>query len=177
MTTDSPIVRQLRGVAAKLTGDLDLQQDLLQEMLIHLGRVGAEAAGHTGSWYVKSCEFHARNYLDRGRSIDSLKRQMNAVPLEPGDPDDTEDFWFCVDAVDPLDLRSELITRDLIDLMIPQLTPPQHQVFSLLLHGFGIREIARTLRISHPMVINHRKKIAQLTSRLLADTGCLAAAA
>ena len=177
MTTNNPIVRQLRGVAAKLTGDLDLQQDLLQEMFIHLARVEAAAKRHTGSWYVQSCEFHARNYLDHGRSVDSFKRQMYVVPLEPADDDGDEDFWFCVGAVDPLDLRSELITRDIIDLMIPQLTGIQHQVFSLLMHGFGIREIARTLRISHPMVINHRKKIAHLTSRLLADSGCLAPAA
>ncbi len=72
MTGESRIVRQLRGVAAKLSADTELQKDLLQEMFIHLVRIEAELPGHTPSWYIKSCEFHARNYLKHGRSVDSL---------------------------------------------------------------------------------------------------------
>lgn len=173
MTEDHRIVKQLRGVAAKLTGDLDLQKDLMQEMFIHLVRVEAELPGHTSSWYIKGCEFHARDYLDRGRSIDSIKRQKNLVPLGQSDDDDGS-VCLCLDAVDPLDLRSELITRDIVDLLVLQLTDMQQTILFLLMHGFGVREIARELRVSHPTVIKHRKKIARSASALLVDAGCIA---
>jgi DNA-directed RNA polymerase specialized sigma24 family protein len=166
VTVDHRIVKILRGIAARLTGDFDLQKDLMQEMFIHLLRVEAAQPRQTASWYIKSCEFCARNYLDRGRSVDSIKRQKDIVPLDPSDDDG---HCVCPDALDPMDLRSELITRDIVDLLVPQLTAMQQQIFSLLMHGFGVREIARHLRVSHPTVIKYRKTIARIASDLLAD--------
>ena len=52
----------------------------MQEMFVHLVQVQTAEAGQTLSWYLKSCEFHARNYLKLGRSIDSLKRAHSGVP-------------------------------------------------------------------------------------------------
>lgn len=164
-------VRQLRGIAVKLTGDHDLQKDLLQEMFLYLGLAETASPGQTDSWYIQGCWYRGLNYLDRGRSVNSIKRQENLVPLELGD--DGENNRSGVDAVDPVDLRSELITRDLVDQMIPQLSDRQQQILSLLMHGFRIREIAREMRVSHPTVLNQRKKIACIASRLLADADCL----
>ncbi len=172
MIEDHRIVKQLRWVAVKLTGDLDLQKDLMQEMFIHLVRAEAELPGHTTSWYIKSCEFRARDYLKGGRSVDSIKRCNNLVPLNPGSDDD-DSVCFCPDAPDPIDLNSELITRDIVDLLIPQLTEMQQQILFFLIHGFGVREIARELRVSHPAVIKHRKKIARSASAVLVDAGCI----
>jgi len=172
VTEDHRIVKQLRGVAARLTGDLELQKDLMQEMFMHLVRVEVDRPGHTPSWYLQGCQFQARNYLDRGRSIDSIKRQKNLVPLDHGDNNDGA-IYFSSDALDPIDLHGEVITRDIIRLLVPQLTAVQQQVLSLLVHGFGVREIARELRVSHPTVIKHRKKIARRASALLVDAGCI----
>jgi DNA-directed RNA polymerase specialized sigma24 family protein len=170
MTMEHRIVKQLRGMAAGISGDRELQKDLLQEMLIHHSRVQTDRPGHTASWYIKSCHFHAYKYLARGRSVDSLKRRHNLVPLavreEKGDG-----AGMGLDAVDPADLCSELITRDIVDLMLPQLNAKQQQILFLLLHGFGVREIARELRVSHPSIIKHRKQIARTASALLADNG------
>ena len=47
------------------------------------------------------------------------------------------------------------------------------QILFLLIHGFGVREIARELRVSHPTIITQRKKIARTASALLADSGCI----
>jgi DNA-directed RNA polymerase specialized sigma24 family protein len=174
VTEDHGIVKKLRGVAAKLTVDLELQKDLMQEMFIHLVRVEADRPGQTLSWYLQSCQFCARNYLDRGRSIDSIKRQKNLVQLDQGDDDSEGIFQFGLDAVDPVDLRGELITRDIVDLLVPQLTVAQQQILFLLMHGFGVREIARRLCVSHPTIIKHRKQIARSASALLVDAGCFA---
>jgi len=169
MIEDHQIVKQLRGIAARLTGDLDLQKDLMQEMFIHLVQVEADRPGQTLSWYLQGCHFRARDYLDRGRSINSIKRGNNLVPLDQRD-DDNDSLGVCPDAPDPIDLHSELITRDIIDLLVPQLTDVQQQILFLLMHGFGVCEIARELHVSHPMVIKHRKSIACTASALLADS-------
>jgi RNA polymerase sigma factor (sigma-70 family) len=170
VTGESRVVRQLRGVAAKLTSDLDLQKDLLQEMFIHLIRVEVELPGHTPSWYIKSCEFHARNYLKHGRSVDSPKRARNLISLGQT-YEDTDGQVFCViDAVDPLDALGEVMTNDIIELVVPQLTETQREILYLLMKGLGVREIGRELGVTHPAVIKHRRKIARITSELLRDT-------
>jgi len=115
----------------------------------------------------------ARNYLARGRSVDSIKRGNNLVPLGQNDGDGDDGLDLCRDVADPIDLRSELITRDIVDLLVPRLTDMQQQILFLLMHGFGVREIARQLRVSHPVVIKHRRKMARIASDLLADTGCI----
>lgn len=171
MTEDQPTLSKLRRVSTQLTGDADLQKDLLQEMLLHLVRVKVELPGHTSSWYVMSCRFRARNYLRQGRSVDSFKRQNNLVSLSQCDDDsDFRPDWVAVDSVD---LRSELITRDIVDQLVPRLTDTQQRIFFLLLHGFGVCEIALELRVSHPAVVRHRKKIAGSAAALLADAGCV----
>ena len=162
VTGEARVVRQLRGVAAKLTGNAELQKDLLQEMFIHLVRVEVELPGHTSSWYIKSCEFHARNYLKHGRSVDSLKRAKNLIPL--GQPsDDNEGHVFCFfEAVDPLDALGEVMTNDIVDLVVPHLNETQREILHLLMKGLGVREIARELGVTHPAVIKHRRKIARI---------------
>jgi RNA polymerase sigma factor (sigma-70 family) len=170
VTGDNHIVLQLRGVALKLTSDAELRKDLLQEMFVHLFKVRTCQPAKTSSWYVKSCEFHARNYLKLGRSIDSLKRARNGVPLDTAHGKDADWIGSVFEPIDPLDLRSELITKDIIDLVLPHLTDTQQRILFLLLQGFGVREVARELGISHPAVVKQRKKIARLVSALLDES-------
>jgi len=144
VTEDNRIVKQLHGIAARLTGDLDLQKDLMQEMFIHLVQVETDRPGQTLSWYLQGCHFRARDYLDRGRSINSIKRSNNLVPLDQRDDDD-DSLGVCPDAPDPVDLYSELIARDIVDLLILRLTVVQQQILFLLMYGFGVYEIAREL--------------------------------
>ena len=172
MTEDNRIVKQLHGIAARLTGDLDLQKDLMQEMFIHLVQVETDRPGQTLSWYLQGCHFRARDYLDRGRSINSIKRSNNLVPLDQRDDDD-DSLGVCPDAPDPVDLYSELIARDIVDLLVLKLTMVQQQILFLLMYGFGVYEIARELGVSYPAVINHRKRIARTAAALLADSACI----
>ncbi len=171
MTGESRIVRQLRGVAAKLSADTELQKDLLQEMFIHLVRIEAELPGHTPSWYIKSCEFHARNYLKHGRSVDSLKRARDIVPLSQPREDDEGRGMLWLEAVDPLDAFGEVMIRDIVQLVMPQLNDTQQEILFMLLKGMGVREIARELGVTHPAVIKHRRKIARITSAVLGEPG------
>jgi DNA-directed RNA polymerase specialized sigma24 family protein len=163
----SVIVEQLRAVASKLTGDIELQKDLLQEMFVHMVGMQTNRPGMETSWYIKSCEFHARNYLKQGRSIDSLKRSKNSISLDrpfrgtAGESDPT------VHPTDPCDWRAELISKEIVDLITPYLSERQQQILFLLTKGLGVREIGRELGITHPAVIKHRKKIAAVARALL----------
>ena len=169
MTGENRIVKQLRGVASKLTRDAEMQKDLLQEMFVHLIQVQSCLPNRTASWYIKSCEFHARNYLKHGRSIDSIKRARYSVPLGQLEEDVHRDAYSPVDSMDPVDLQSELLTQDLVDSIMLQLTDTQQLIFSLLLKGFRVREIARQLHVTHPAVIKHRKKIARIANQFLEE--------
>jgi RNA polymerase sigma factor (sigma-70 family) len=166
---ENRIVQQLRGVAAKLTGDFELQKDLMQEMMVHLIRVQSELPDYTLSWHIKSCEFHARNYLKHGRSIDSPKRCHNLVPLAFDGGDGSGEAEVSMEAIDPLDLHRELIAQDIIDLVVARLSETQQQILFLLMNGLGVREIARELGVSHPAVVKQRKKIARITEGFLSD--------
>jgi len=161
------VVKQLRGVAAKLSRDLEMQKDLLQEMFIHLVRVQVQMPEHTHSWYIKSCEFQARNCLKHGRSVDSPKRARNLVALAEHSENPDGHVFCLTDAVDPLDTLGELMARDVIDLVLRQLTDTQRKILFSLLKGMGVREVARELKVSHPAVIKQRRKIATIASELL----------
>jgi RNA polymerase sigma factor (sigma-70 family) len=169
VTGENRVVSQLRGVAAKLTYDVELQKDLLQEMFIHLVRVEEEMPGHTPSWYIKSCEFHARNYLKHGRSIDSLKRAKNLIPLAQAYEDGDGHVFCFIDVADPLDALSETMTKDIVNLVMPHLNEMQQEILLSLMNGMGVREIARELGISHPAVIKHRRRIARIASEFIRE--------
>lgn len=171
---ESKIVRQLHGIASKLTADAELQKDLMQEMFVHLVRVQTAEAGQTSSWYMKSCEFHARNYLKQGRSIDSIKRARNGVPYDEAPSDDGEHFsnGACpVPSMTQIEIQGEIITNDIVNLIVPRLSETQQQILFLLLKGCGVRETAREIGITHPAVIKHRKKIARIAREFLQESG------
>jgi DNA-directed RNA polymerase specialized sigma24 family protein len=170
--TENRIVRQLHGIASKLTADAELQKDLMQEMFVHLVQVETAETGQTLSWYLKSCEFHARNYLKLGRSIDSLKRARNGVPYDETPPEDGE---HCGNGshraqAGQIEIQGEIITNDIVNLIIPRLSETQQQILFLLLKGCGVRETGREIGITHPAVIKHRKKIARIAREFLQDS-------
>lgn len=173
------ITKQLRGVAAKLTSDLDLRDDLMQEMHVHLLRAQAEKPHQTRSWYIKGCEFHARNQLKRGRSIDSHKRAGNGVPLFQEGDEFGVDHHESVHLLEPADQHGELINEDILALLLPRLTGIQQEILFLLMKGTGVRETARELGVTHPAVVKQRKKIATIARRIIDEkdgdvlaTGC-----
>lgn len=167
---DGEVVRQLQGVARKLSVNAELQKDLTQEMLVHFVNVRTKRPGNTLSWYIKSCEFHARNYLRLGRSIDSLKRASRGMQFASPHGEASSSSFCSEPTTDSLELEGQLITNDLLDLLLPQLSDKQQQVLFLLMRGFGIRQTARELGVTHPAIIKHRRKIARITRELLQDS-------
>ena len=160
--TENHIVRQLHGIAGKLTADPDLQKDLMQEMFVHLVRIQTAEAGQTLSWYLKSCEFHARKYLKLGPSIEPAMRADDGEARGNGAAHSP--------AAAAIEIQGELITHDIANRIVPRLSDMQQQILFLLMKGCGVRETGREVGITHPAVIKHRKKIARVAHELLQES-------
>ena len=172
--TENRIVKQLQGIASRLTGDPDQQMDLMQEMFVHLIRVQTAEPGQALSWYLKSCEFRARNYLKSGHGVDAPRRAGNGVPGDevtaPGRMGPGNGTRISAEPVGPIEIQGELITSDVLNLILPLLSDMRQRVLFLLMKGCGVREAARELGITHPAVIKHRKKIARIARELLQES-------
>ena len=146
-----------------MTANLALREDLLQEALIHLWLTESRRPNQTKSWYLQSCKYHLLHYLASGRSIDSGKRRASQM-VNGQDWDDRDGF------PEEIDSGNSVLTwvsaRDIISLLSPQLLPHERAVLDCFADGLGPREIGRKLKMSHTMVIKHRRKIASLFSRL-----------
>jgi RNA polymerase sigma factor (sigma-70 family) len=153
----------LRGVVRRLTTERALEEDLIQEAIIHLWLREKECPGQRPSWYVQSCRLHLQNLLRKGRSVDRGKRRHAAsLPIEPGTEDDLEP------RVDDT-LLSLVCARDLAAELGKWLTPVEKRILDLAHDGLSLREIAIRLGLSHTTVNKYRRNIAGLASRLSLD--------
>ena len=154
----------LRRIVFKVTADRALHDDLTQEAYIHLWLRETQRPGQTQSWYFQSCRFFLQNHLRTGRSVDSTRHQkVSGALLEAhGSSETSADESAASD--DPV--LALVSAREAVRLLEKWLTPPERQILSLLVEGYGVREIAARLDISHTSVIRHRRKIAGLASSL-----------
>ena len=163
MYLDQPATREaLLKIISTITHHEALQDDLLQEGLIHLWMIESRRPDQTKSWYLQSCKFHLLHYLGAGRSVDSGKRRNGQLA-------ETE-FTTWIEEADQIDAEDAVFTavcaEDLISLLSRRLSRQERAVLDCLADGLGAREIGRALGISHSMAIKHRRKIAALAKRL-----------
>jgi RNA polymerase sigma factor (sigma-70 family) len=150
----------LRGMVRRLTTERTLEEDLIQEAIIHLWLREKEHPGQCQSWYIQSCRLHLQNYLRKGRSVDGSKRRHAAtLPITEVDQEYLEP------RVDD-SLLSLICARDLMAELSKWLTPSERHLLSLAHDGLSAREIGERLNLSHTSVIRHRRNIAALASRL-----------
>jgi DNA-directed RNA polymerase specialized sigma24 family protein len=161
------MISELKRVATRLTSDTELRRDLVQEMYVHFMSQVAEDQEHSLTWYVKGCEFHGRNYLRRGRSVDSLKRARGQVLLrvEPGVREESSP----TDLVESESMTTDgtMYSEDVLAQLDPYLSARQKVILERLMRGYGVRQVARELGISHVAVIKHRRKIAKIAAEIM----------
>jgi len=164
MFVDDPSSKaSLLKIVRRMNANPTIREDLLQEALIHLWLTENHRPGQTRSWYLQSCKFHLLHYLVSGRSIDSPKRKARQLEM-PTDEDDKETLLNNIDHSDSL--FGWVSAWDIISLLDPHLLPVERSVLDYFFQGMGPREIGRELRMSHTMVIKHRRKIAAVLRRL-----------
>jgi len=146
----------LRRIVGRLTSDPVLAEELVQEGLVHLWLLEERRPGQTRSWYLQNCKFHLQNYLKAGRSIDSRKREAGRMEFTGNELYDEDNS----------DAYDQLSARDILSVLADHLSPRDNEILKRLADGLGVREIADQLRISHPAVIKHRRRIAILAQQL-----------
>jgi RNA polymerase sigma factor (sigma-70 family) len=149
----------LRSLARRLTTERMLEEDLVQEALIHLWTRETEHPGQCRSWYIQSCRLHLQNLLRKGRSVDCVKRRIAGGLAESGKEEE-------LDPAREDMLLSLVCARDLAAELSKWLTPVEKRILSLSHDGLSLREIAGLLGLSHTSVIKHRRTIAALSRRL-----------
>jgi RNA polymerase sigma factor (sigma-70 family) len=166
---DMKTVERLTKIVIRMTSNLALREDLMQEALIHLWQVQEQRPGQAESWYLQNCRYHLQHYLASGRSVDSPKRSSSQVHLVDNGEDGTE-LLDLLSNLEPYDaVVGDVSARDIIQAMSKSLSERERLILVFLAEGLGTCEIAKRLKISHPMVIKHRRKIAALATKLAID--------
>src|SRR5215467_13759846 len=112
-------VRQkLATLVRTITSNPCLAEELLQEALIHMWLAEMRRPGQTWSWYVQSCKFHLRHYLNSGRSVDSQKRRLGQIQFES----DGGTVWDFTDLNSTESVFETVSARDMIDCLLQRLT-------------------------------------------------------
>jgi len=162
----------LLRVVAGVTRDRCLQEDLLQEAVIHLWQLNNRRPGQSPSWYFKSCQFHLCNLLRKGRSIDSLKHRKRRIRLPDYDPaeDDSNAGGGLNELPEDSDTEASVFAQvsahDILRSIYRWLDPPDRVILDHLADGLSAREIASRLHLSHTSVIKRQRKIASVAVSL-----------
>ena len=160
----------LLRVVATITPDRCLQEDLLQEAVIHFWQLNNRRPGQSPSWYFKSCHLYLLNLLRKGRSIDSLKHRKGRIGLLDPAADDSSDGGGLTEIPGNPDSEDSVFgqvsARDILTSLYQWLDPPDRLILDHLADGLSVREIASRLQLSHTSVIKRQRKIASVAVSL-----------
>jgi len=171
MQIDEPATRRaLERMVARLTAHSLWYEDLVQEALIHLWREERRRPGQSACWYLRSCQFHLRNQMRLGRSIDSPKRRNGFVAPRDGDADPHGYLDSLADSTEGASVLEAVMARDFVSALFPYLAPMEREVLACLAEGLGTRETARRLKLSHTCVTKKRRAIAARVHELEPET-------
>ena len=154
----------LRAMLVRRVANPSDQEELFQELWVHLWRVERERPGQSLSWYLQNCALYLNDRLKAGRSLDSPKRRSGQVPL-PLDADDEAPPRPALAARDG-DPRVHAQTRDLFAALWRGLNRVDRVILVQLAEERPLREIARALRLSSRDVVARRQGIASMAQKL-----------
>jgi DNA-directed RNA polymerase specialized sigma24 family protein len=148
---------RIHAVVSAMTSEHALCEDLNQEAALHLCIKTEQIPDHTRSWYVQSCGYHLKHWMQKGSSVDSLKRRHLQYQPETGDGPETADGFNPVSASDGIQLICAL---DALDQLWARIDLLDREILLALLSDFSLREIGARLRLSHTAVRKRQRNIA-----------------
>ena len=155
--------RLLQQIVVGFTRHSHLQQDLMQECLLHLWKLEGEIPRRTRSWYLQGCRFHLQHCLSSGRSVDSLKRAHSGNPIDIGEDEENSGL---TEHHTNGELFEAVSFADVLSTLERKLGPRERQVLSGLADGMAPQEIASKFGMSYPTVLKYRRKLAEQIIRL-----------
>jgi RNA polymerase sigma factor (sigma-70 family) len=166
MLIDEPEILHLaNGIVHGITHDTAVQEDLIQEALLHLWQDELRYPGHTRSWYLQHCRFQLIDYLRAGHSVDALKHRASGCALS-ADPDDFEPHAEYLASLD--DVAATASADDFFDELTRRLGPRGIAIVHDLVSEYSVPEIARELGVTEQAVRKHRRAIRAEARRLRA---------
>jgi len=146
LVEDPPLRTSLRHIVAGFTRNPVLQQDLMQESLLHLWKMECDKPGQTHSWYLQSCQFHMRHWLAGGRSMDSPKRAHEDRRLTI---DESSSEALLPEHHTNGELLEAVSFRDICSTLAKHLKPSEQVVLCGLAEDLAIGEIASRFGLSY----------------------------
>jgi len=145
---------RLYEIAARLTADRELREDLVSEMTLFLLERWHQLRDKPDAYIFRACYRHAIDVLRRGRSIDSKLRSgvvvesLCALCERLG----VDECLFACSVNGKDDPEAILTARCLMQELLARLTPTQREVLLLLVEGYRPAEIARLRGVSKATV-------------------------
>lgn len=154
---------KIKAIARMITYNKEDQKDLLQEMCLHMFEERGMLRDKTKAYILRSCYFHAKHYVNEGKSIDSKRRDgARLVSLyQENDKGEKETLPIPGDFSSPEDVT---ITNIMIEEIKSLLSEAQKYIFELLLQGYTPAEISRIKRTTRAAVSKNLKKIRRKIS-------------
>jgi RNA polymerase sigma factor (sigma-70 family) len=157
----------LESIAIHLSRDKSLQEDLEQEMRLHLCEQWQKTPNHTRSWYTQQCYYHALDYLKKGKSIDSKRREnVERLPLQHECPDAPLAF---LPVPAHHDFEAELMHREFLRTLVRKLTEKQHKIVACFLQGYTEQEIGTMEGVSQQAIHQQWKSIQRIAWGILGN--------
>src|SRR5437762_7933550 len=164
LLSDEPAVRKaLLQIVTSLEDNFHARKDLIQEALVHLWSSERQHPRQRRSWYLQGVKFHLNDFMNSGRSLDSLKRRGAQVSF--ADNSAEWDHWR-----DSLELdegiMSAVNSHDICSVLLDRLRPTDQLILRGMAEGLRISEIANALHRPRGFVESHRLRIAKLAVKL-----------
>jgi DNA-directed RNA polymerase specialized sigma24 family protein len=142
------------------------REDLVQEGLLQIWRMEHERPGQTLSWYLKNAEFHIRNLLGGGRSLDASKRGTRRVELVSESSAGEKPVDATADLALVPDPMFQISADEMVELLHRSLKGPDRLVLDVPLEGRGTCEIGGRCHLDHGGVVKRLKRIAAMARKM-----------
>jgi len=153
---------KLKGIAYKLRRSHPAgleDEDLLQEALIHLWQDYnyGKLEDKTDSYILQGCYFYLKNHIRKAADKAILLSMYS--PAGEDCPAELEDVLLLKNpGALFIDVNNKVLIEEILN---DGLTSREKKVFSYLLEGYTVREIAKELGVSHVSVVKSSKRIKE----------------
>jgi len=148
----------LKGIAAKLTKNLEDQKDIVQVGLEEIWTKQKEDGKYNEAYLRQHAKHRMFNYLELGRSMDNgFHEDIKVVSVNANKFIDTEA---------EKDFLGEIYASELKDLIIKRTTGLTKKVFGFLCEGYTQNEIAQKLNTYQKNISRQKQKIQDIVKNL-----------
>lgn len=160
---------KLYNLAARLTADKELREDLVSEMTLFLLERWEELHDKPDTYIFRACYRHAIDVLRKGKSIDSKHRSnvvvesLCALCERLG----VDECIFTCSLNSANDPEAILSAKCLMQELLSRLTPVQREVLLMLLEGYRPAEIATKRGVSKATISKCLRAIQKTLSSIL----------